>query len=70
MRDGGANQQQQVGRALLGGEGGNIAAERKSGNRQLRCVRMLRARMVDHADNVIGFAAPVVVFAFAVARAA
>ena len=26
--------------------------------------------MVDHADNIIGFAAPVVVFAFAVARAA
>ena len=70
MRDGGANQQQQVGRALLGSKGGDIAAERESRNRQLRRVRVLRARMVDHADNVIGFAAPVVVFAFAVARAA
>ena len=70
MAHGRPHQQQQVGRAFLRGKQGDIAAEGETGNRQLDRLRVAAAGKRDNGAAVVGFAAPVVVFAAAAADAA
>ena len=65
-----ADEQQQIRFALLGGEGGDIAAEGETRQCELFSFRVLRSGIVDDGDAVLRFAASVIVCAFTVAYAA
>ena len=65
-----ADEQQQIRFALLGGEGGDIAAEGETCQCEQFGFGVLRAGVVDDGDAVLRFTASVIVCAFAVAYAA
>ena len=68
--EGSTDEQQQVGLADLGGEIGNVAAEREACDGELGGVGVLGAGVVYHGDAVVSFAFAFVVAACAVACAA
>ena len=68
--EGGADEQQEVGMARLGGEIGNVAAEREACDGEQGGLRVLGAGVVDDGDAVVGFAFALAVLPCAVACAA
>ena len=70
VAEGGADKQQQIGLHALGGEGGDVAAEGKAGQRQQRRFGVALFRPLGQRGHVVALTGAVVVRAFAVAGAA